>query len=75
MRRQWQNMDTLIVVACVLGGHEKYAQYFANTCQSAGVDLAYVNGLGLEKLLENHAIVGMFAGGNAYAMRLQCLAD
>jgi len=37
--------------------------------------LAYINGLGLEELLEDHAIVGMLAGGNANAMRLQRLAN
>ena len=59
----------------VLGGHEKYAQDFADTCQTAGIDLTDVNGFGLQELLEDHAIVGVFAGGNANAMRLQCLAN
>ena len=60
---------------CVLGSHEKYAQDFADTCQTAGIDLTYINGFGLQELLEDHAIVGMLAGGNADAMRLQCLAN
>ena len=60
---------------CVLGGHEKYAQNFADTCQTAGIDLTYINGIGLQELLENHAIVGMLAGRNANPMRLQCLAN
>ena len=60
---------------CVLGGHEKYAQNFADTCQTAGIDLAYINGFGLQQLLEDHAIVGMLPGGNANSMRLQCLAN
>lgn len=60
---------------CLLGSHEKYAQDFADTCQTAGIDLAYINGFGLQELLEDHAIVGMLAGGNTNPMRLQCLAN
>lgn len=64
-----------LCVACVLGSHQKYAKDFADTCQTAGIDLAYINGFCLEELLEDHAIVGMLAGGNTNTMRLQCLAN
>lgn len=37
--------------------------------------MAHINGFGLQQLLEDHAIVGMLAGGNTNAMRLQCLAN
>ena len=65
-------LDTCTVV---LGSHDKDAEDFADTCQPAGVDLAHVNGLSLQELLEDHAIVGMLAGGNANAMRFQRLAN
>jgi len=57
------------------GSHEKDAEDFADTCQTAGIDLAYVNGLGLQELLEDHAIVGMLSCGNTDAMRFQRLAN
>lgn len=45
-----------------LGSHQENSQDLVHTSKTAGVDLADVDGVGLKKLLEDHAIVGVLSG-------------
>ena len=58
----------------LLGCHEEYAKNLADTSKSTGIDLDNINGVSLQKLLENHAIVCMFPCGHADTVWFQCLA-
>ena len=58
-----------------LGRHEEHAEHFAYASEATGVNLAHVDGLGLKKLLEDHAVVGVLASCDADAVRLERLAD
>ena len=59
----------------VLGSHEKHTEHFTNTAKSARVDLAYIDRLSLQQLLEYHAIVRVFPSGDADPVRLETLAN
>src|SRR2546426_11021657 len=48
-----------------LGGHKQNRQDFVDTADTAGIDLADGNGIGLKKLLEDDAILYVLARGNA----------
>ena len=58
-----------------LCSHQKNADHFTYTCQSAGIDLNDINRVGLQKLLEDHAIMRMLASGHTNPMGLQGLSD
>ncbi len=45
--------------------HEKDGEVFVDAGDAAAVDLADVDGAGLEQLLEHDGVVAVFAGGNA----------
>src|SRR5450755_3525491 len=58
--RVWADWDA------ELGGHKEDRQDFVYPADTAGVDLADGNGVGLKKLLEDDAILHMLTGGNTY---------
>jgi len=58
-----------------LGGHQQNSENLAHTSEPDGVDLADVNGFGLEELLEDHPVMCMFAGRDANAVRFESLPD
>lgn len=58
-----------------LGGHEHDAENLVDTSHAARIYLTHVNSIGLEQLLEDHAVVGVLAGRDADAVRLQLFAD
>src|SRR5215469_7567525 len=47
------------------GSHEKNCQNLVYSSDTAGIDLADANGIGLEELLENNTILHMLASSNA----------
>jgi hypothetical protein len=53
---------------CLLGSHEQHAQNLTYPCQSAGIDLTYIDRFSLKQLLENHSIMRMFASGYSDTM-------
>lgn len=55
--------------------HEKDGENLVDTGKTARVDLDDVDGLGLEKLLENHPVVGVLSRGDSDAVGLEGLAD
>lgn len=58
-----------------LGCHEQYTDDLADTGKTTRINLHDVNGFRLEKLLEDHAVVSMFACCDANAVRFQRFAD
>src|SRR5579883_2992644 len=48
------------------GCHENDGKVFIHACESATVNLAYVNGPGLHQLLEHDAVVTVLASSNAH---------
>src|ERR1700721_421886 len=48
-----------------LGGEENDGEVLIDSGDAAGVDLADVDGVGLEELLEDDAVLDVLAGGNA----------
>lgn len=58
-----------------LGGHQQNGENLAHTSEADGVDLADIDGLRLEKLLEDHPVVCMFASRDADAVWLESLSD
>ena len=48
--------------------HKQHAQDFGDSRKSARVNLAYIDGLYLQKLLKYHPVVGMLARGYSNAM-------
>ncbi len=58
-----------------LGGHQEHTNNFADTSKATRVDLADVDGLGLEELFEHHSVVCVFSSRNADTIGLQRLAD
>lgn len=61
--------------AGLLFRHEKNGQDLINATQSAGIDLADVDGIRLQKLFEHHPVLAVFAGGNSDIVRLESTAD
>lgn len=59
----------------VLGGHQHDGQALVDTPEPHGVDLAHIGSLGLEELLEGHAVLGGFSGGDADAVGSERLPD
>ncbi|MCY1239851.1 hypothetical protein D9M72_526680 [compost metagenome] len=55
------------------GGHQLHREHLIHAGEAAGVQLAVVDGLGLEELLEEDAVHAVLAGG--YADGLDCPAD
>src|SRR5947209_19228568 len=56
--RVWTDRDA------EFGGHEENRQVLVYSADAAGIDLADADGVGLKELLEDDAILHMFAGGN-----------
>lgn len=78
MRRQLREAHGAIMRDAwhvVLGGHQHDGQALVDTPEPHGVDLAHIGGLGLEELLESHAVLGGFAGGYADSVGLERLPD
>ena len=48
-----------------LGSHEKYGEVFIDPGQATAINLTHVDGPCLHQLLEHHAIVAVFARGDA----------
>ena len=59
----------------VLCSHQENTENLAHAGKSAGVNLADVDGLRLQKLFEHHAIVRVLAGSDSNAIGLECLTD
>lgn len=59
----------------VFGCHEQHGDDFVDAAQTAGVDLADVNGTRLEELLEHDAVLAHFARCDADAVGLEGFAD
>lgn len=57
-----------------LGCHEQDAQHLRDTRQPTRVDLAHIDRLRLQELLEDHAVVCVLARGDADVERLERLA-
>ena len=57
------------------GGHEQHGEDLTHASKADGVDLADVDGFGLEKLLEYHPVVCMLTGRDADSIRLESLSD
>lgn len=57
------------------GGHEEHGDDLVHATETAGVDLADVDGAGGEELLEHDAILAHLSSGDADAVRLEGLAD
>jgi len=55
--------------------HQQHTQYFCHSRKSAGVNLANVDGICLQKLLKYHAIMCVLACGDSYAIGLESAAD
>lgn len=55
--------------------HQKYAQNLADSSKSARVNLAHIDRLRLEKLLEYHSIVSMLACCNTDTMGRESFTD
>src|SRR5690606_28377080 len=65
--RVWTDRDT------GLRCHQQYAEDLVHTAQPAGVDLTEADRVGLEKLLEDDAVLTVLAGGDPY--RRDCPGD
>ena len=59
----------------ILFRHQHHGHDFVDTTQSARVDLAVVDRLGLEQLLEHDTVLAVFAGRHTTSVRFQCLSD
>lgn len=55
--------------------HEQHGHDLVDAAESAGVDLAVVDGAGLEQLLEHDAVLAVLARGDSDAVRLESLSD
>ena len=55
------------------GGQQEHGQHFVQPAQTGRIKLTEVHRLSLEKLLEHHTVMRMFAGG--HANRVNPLAD
>jgi len=58
-----------------LGGHQQHGEDLAHAGKADGVDLADVDGFGLEELLEDHPVVCVLTGRDADPIRLESLSD
>ena len=58
-----------------LGRHEQDAQDLAHARKSARIDLAHVDRLRLQELLEHHPVMRVLARRDADPVWLQCFAD
>ena len=58
-----------------LGGHQQHGEDLAYACKADGVDLADVDGLGLEKLLEDHPVMCVLTSRDADTIRLESISD
>ena len=45
--------------------HQQYTQYLGDARKPARIDLAYIDSLCLQKLLECHSVVGVLSCGNS----------
>jgi hypothetical protein len=58
-----------------LGGHQQDRENLTHTSEADGIDLADVDGFGLEKLLEDHPVVRVLASCDADTVWLESLSD
>jgi len=58
-----------------LGGHQQHSENLTHASKADGVDLADVDGFGLEKLLEDHPVMRVLTGRDADSIRLESLSD
>lgn len=58
-----------------LGSHEQHTQHLRHTSQATRVNLANVNSVCLEQLLEDNAVVCMLPCGDSNTVRFQTLTD
>ena len=58
-----------------LCGHQQNRKDLTYTSKADRVNLADIDCFGLEKLLENNPVVGMFTSRDAYTIRLESLSD
>ena len=58
-----------------LGRHQQNGENLAHASEPDRVDLADVDGFGLEELLEDHPVMCVFAGRDADAVRFESLPD
>ena len=58
-----------------LGSHQQNSENLTHTSEADGVNLADIDGFGLEKLFEDHPVVCVFAGCDTNAIRLEGLSD
>ena len=58
-----------------LGSHQQNSENLAHTSKADRVDLADVDGLDLEKLLEDHPVVCVLTGRDANTIWLESLPD
>lgn len=59
----------------ILGRHQQNGKNLAHTSEPDRVDLADVDGFGLEELLEDHPVMCVFAGRDADPVRFESLPD
>ena len=57
------------------GGHKEHREDLANTGETTGINLNDINCVRLEELLEHHAIMRVFASGNADAIGFEFAPD
>ena len=58
-----------------LGSHKEHREDLADTGETTGINLNDINCVRLEELLEHHAIVCVFAGGNTDAVGFEFAPD
>jgi hypothetical protein len=58
-----------------LGSHKEHSENLADTGETTGINLNDINCVRLEELLEHHAIMCMFASGNADAIGFEFAPD
>jgi hypothetical protein len=58
-----------------LGGHQEHSEYLADTGKTTRINLNYIDCVRLEELLEHHAIMCVFASGNADAVGFEFAPD
>lgn len=58
-----------------LGCHKEHSEYLADTSETTRINLNDIDCVRLEELLEHHAIMCVFASGNANAVRFEFASD
>ena len=58
-----------------LSSHQQDSQNFTKSTHTTAVNLAELETISLEKLLEDDSILAVFPCGNTYSVRFQCLGN